>query len=422
MAKYYHAHKVITEKCRGHMKCMRSCPTEAIRVRNGKATFSEELCIDCGICISVCPAGAMVPISDPIMEIDHFKYKVAVPAAVLYSQFDASIHPYIIHLALKEIGFDRVVDLSITSKVLATALVKYMQNYRGRLPLISSHCPALLRLIQVKYPDLVELIIPLDVPRELTAQEIKKNLTAELGMNPEDIGVIYISPCPAKIVSIKQPAEKAKSWFDGVISIKDIYSAIHPHVMAIKEHFDESQIPKDFFFNTAWARLGSIMRSVKMENWLAVSGLNHVMRVLDDIENSRLRNVEFIEAVSCMLGCIGGPFNVQSPYVARANEIKQREKHDMPIKINEEEVAQKLNDGYYFFENPIPPRPTKYFDTDLETSIKRMRERDRIFQKLPQIDCGCCGAPTCLAFAEDFVRGEVELLDCIFFRKNKGER
>ena len=421
MAQYYHAHKVDLEKCRGHMACMRHCPTQAIRVRGGKAVISEELCIDCGTCISVCPSGAIVPITDPVTEISHFRYKVVVPSPVLYSQFESSTHPYIIHLAFKKLGFDEVVDVGTSSAALAQALVKYMKKYRGRLPLISSHCPSVLRLIQVKYPDLVEQIVPLDVPREVSAREIRKNLPAKLGLKPEDIGIIYIAPCPAKIVSINQPAEKAESWFDGVVSIKDVYSILLPQIVAIHEKFDQNQVPKDFSFNAGWATLGGVTRAVEMENWLAVSGLDHVMKILDDIENSRLRNVDFVEAMACMLGCIGGTFTVESPYVARANSIKQRAKYEKRIEVDEEDIDQKLEHGYYFLENPILPRPTTYFDTDLETSIKRMKERERVYQKLRQIDCGCCGAPTCMAFAEDFVRGEVKLTDCIFLAHKGGE-
>lgn len=419
MAQYYHAYEVVLEKCRGHMTCMRNCPTQAIRVKEGKARISNELCVDCGNCISVCPSGAIVPITDPFSDISHFKYQVVVPSPVLYSQFESDIHPYIIHLALKKLGFDEVVDVNTSSAALATALVIYMKQHSGRLPLISSHCPTILRLIQVKYPDLVELIVPLDVPREITAREIRKSLPAKLGLKVGDIGIIYIAPCPAKIVSIKQPAEKERSWFNGVVSIKDMYSVLFPQIVAIKQKFDISQVPEDFSFNTGWAELGGITRSVEMENWLAVSGLDHVKKILDDIENSRLRNVGFVEAMACMLGCIGGPFNVESPYVARANSIKQRIKYESRIKVNNKDIAQKLEDGYYFFENPILPRPTKYFDTDLETSIKRMKERERVYQKLPQIDCGCCGAPTCMAFAEDFVRGEAELTDCIFLAQRE---
>jgi len=414
---YHHVHKVVLEKCRGHMICMRNCPTQAIRVREGKAVISEELCIDCGTCISVCPEGAIVPITDSVTEISSFKYKIVVPSPVLYSQFESSIHPYIIHLAFKKLGFNQVIDVTTSSAVLARALIKYMKNYRGRLPLISSHCPCILMLIQVKYPDLVDHVVPLDVPREVTAREIRKNLPAKLGLKPEDIGIIYVSPCPAKSVSINQPAEKATSWFDGVVSIKDIYSILFPQVVAIKQKFDESQVPKDFIFNAGWVTFGSITQSAKMENWLAVSGLDHSMKILDDIENSRLRNVDFVETLACMLGCIGGAFRVVSPYIARINSIKQREKYEKRIKFDKKDIDKKLKDGYYFFENPVLPRPTKFFDTDLKTSIKRMQERNKVYQKLPQIDCGCCGSPTCMAFAEDLVRGEVKFTDCILLKQ-----
>jgi iron only hydrogenase large subunit-like protein len=420
LSQYYHAHRVDLGKCRGHRVCMRHCPTQAIRVKGGKAVISEDLCVDCGTCISVCPSGAIVPITDPVGEISHFKYKVVVPSPVLYSQFDPSIHPYIIHLAFKKLGFDEVADVSASSMALSRALVKYMKKYRGRLPLISSHCPSMLRLIQVKYPDLVELVIPLDVPREVGAREIRRTLPAKLGISPNDIGIIYVAPCPAKIVSIKQPAEKAKSWFDGAVSIRDVYSVLLPHIMAIKEKFDGSQVPPDFTFNPGWATLGGITRTVEMENWLAVSGLDNVMEIFNDIENSRLRNIDFIEALACMLGCMGGKFNVENPYLARTNNIKQRAKYETRIKVDDQEVDRKLKQGYYFIENPILPRPTKYFDTDLETSIKRMKERERVYQKLRQIDCGCCGSPSCLVFAEDFVRGEVKLTDCIFLAQKGG--
>ena len=93
---------------------------------------------------------------------------------------------------------------------------------------------------------------------------------------------------------------------------------------------------------------------------------------------------------------------------------KQSEKYETPVDVDEEEIERELREGHFFLENPVRPRPRRFFDTDLELSIKRMRERERVFAKLPQIDCGCCGAPTCMAFAEDFVHGLVELSDCPF--------
>lgn len=397
------------------MTCMRQCPTQAIRVRGGKSAFDEELCIDCGNCLSVCPSKAIIPITDLIDEIANFKYKVIVPSPVLYAQFDPRIHPHVIHQALRKIGFDDVVDVTTSSFALAKAYVLYIREYKGRLPLISSDCPCVVRLIQVKYPDLVELIAPFDVPREITARELRKTLPAKLGLNPREIGIYYMATCPAKIVSVKQPAEKNKSWFDGVVPIHDIYSIILPHVAMLAKEFHNDQVPEDFSFNADWVTTGNMMRGGDMENWMAVSGVDHVVRILDDIENSRLRNITFIEAYAHMLGCVGGAFNVENPYVARANSIRQGQKYSRNLEVDEKVIEQRLKEGYFFFESSLLPRPTQYFDTDLATSIKRLRERERIYQKLPQIDCGVCGSPTCMAFAEDLVRGSVKFEDCFVF-------
>jgi iron only hydrogenase large subunit-like protein len=414
MAQYYHALRVDAERCRGHLTCMRECPTHAIRVRDNRAVISHELCVDCGICIQTCPAGAVLPVCDPLEMLQGFRHKILVPSAVLYSQFEPDIHPSVIREACRQIGFDDVVDVSTWSVTMSRVLLEYIKGYTGRLPLISSNCPAIIRLIQVNYPDLVEQIIPLDVPRELAAREIRTTYPAKMGLKPEEIGIVYAAPCPAKVASIKQPAEKERSWFDAAISIRDLYSALHPKVMALQARTDPPPVPEDFSFHTGWAALGGITRAVDMENWLAVSGLDHVMHIFDDIENSRLRNVDFVEALACMLGCIGGPFNVANPYVARTTSIKQRIKYETPVKLDDGAIVQRLSEGDYFMENPVRPRPTRYFDTDLVTSIKRMKERERVYQKLPQKDCGCCGAPTCMTFAEDFVRKEVELTDCIY--------
>jgi Fe-S-cluster-containing hydrogenase component 2 len=400
---------------------MKRCPTEAIRVRDGKASISRELCVDCGECLSVCPSGAIEITSDLGDELADFKYRVIVPGPVIYSQFDASIHPYIIHMAFKELGFDQVIDVSTSAAELAQVMQKYLSTYTGRLPLISSSCPSIVRMIQVKFPDLVELIIPLDAPREVTAREIKKTLPKKLGLKDEEIGVFYIASCPAKIVSIKQPAEKDRSWFDGVIPINDVYPTLLPHVVGIKETFDESMVPDDFSFNTGWTMLGSMTRTANVENWLAVSGIDHVIKILDDIENSRLRNIEFVEVMAHMEGCLGGTFTVENPYIARANTIKRRLRYETPIKVIESDIEMKLKDGYYMLDQPVLPRPTTYFDTDLATSIKRMKEKERVYQKLRKIDCGCCGAPTCMAFAEDLVQGNADFTDCIFLGEKEME-
>ena len=68
------------EKCRGCVTCMKRCPTEAIRVRGGKASVAYERCIGCGECIRLCRYQAKKPSHDSWDTLEDFKYKIALVA------------------------------------------------------------------------------------------------------------------------------------------------------------------------------------------------------------------------------------------------------------------------------------------------------------------------------------------------------
>ena len=42
-----------------------------------------------------------------------------------------------------------------------------------------------------------------------------------------------------------------------------------------------------------------------------------------------------------------------------------------------------------------------------------MADMEKIRAELPGIDCGSCGAPNCMAFAEDIVKGETNADECV---------
>lgn len=415
---FYHAHRVLQERCQGKMRCMRVCPTHAIRVRNGKVSFLEDLCIDCGECINICPHQTFVSLNDDIANFTSLKYKIAMVSPVLYTQFGADVHPYTIQKALLNIGFHEVVDATELCNEISFALLHHIRNNPDKLPLISSICPSILRLVQVSYPNLVNKVSTFDVPREILAREIKETYPKKLGLKEEEIGVIYITSCPAKVVSIRQPAEKERSHIDGAVPIRDIYNLILPEIMEVQQR-GEAVEDEDFYYGAGWAVMGHITRDVGAERWLSVSGIDHVKKIFDDIENSKLKNVDFIEALACRQGCVGGAFCVENPYMARSTSIRLEQKYGKSKELNEDEVLHRYYQGHYFIENPVLPRPTRTFQADVSTSIKRMRQKERILMKLPQKDCGLCGAPTCETFAEDCARGEVEITDCVFFSEKR---
>jgi hypothetical protein len=219
------------------------------------------------------------------------------------------------------------------------------------------------------------------------------------------------------MISIKQPAEKGKSHIDGAIAISDIYGPLLAAMEDIENRSYRKALKNICILGIGWAMAGGICRTLRLKNSLAVSGLSEILKVFNDIERGRLRNIDFIEAYSCHQGCVGGSLTVENLYISYNKILKLIETLEFEqIKACPDirEVRKLYREKYFFIEGKLEPRPIKPLDKDLAKAIKKRKEKEDIHESLPKIDCGACGAPTCLTFAEDVVKGEAELADCIF--------
>lgn len=413
MGIYFHSVTLDEEKCRGCTNCIKRCPTEAIRVRGGKARIINERCIDCGECIRICPYHAKKAITDDLSCIRQFKYRIAIPAPTLYGQFKLEYNRNRLLNALKAIGFDDVYEVARAAEFVTEATKNLLNQKQIKKPLISSACPAVVRLIQVRFPNLIDQLVKLESPMEVAAKIAKKKTAEQKGINPADIGVFFITPCAAKATSVKAPYESKKSSVDGVISIKDIYIKM---LAGLDRVSDSEQLEQAGFEGIRWANSGGEGLAIGTDRFLAVDGIHNVIMILEAVENDKIEGIDFIEALSCTGGCLGGPLTIENVYVAKTR-IK---KHvDDAKAIDKSTMQQDTYDENMVWTEEIAYKPIMKLDDDFGKAMKKLEDLEKINDGLPGLDCGACGAPSCHALAEDIVRGMSQETDCIFKLREK---
>lgn len=105
---FFHSVRLDKDLCKGCINCIKRCPTEAIRVRKGKAKILSDRCIDRGECIRICPHHAKKAVYDDLEILKDFTYTIALPAPSLYGQFNNLDDVNVVLNGLLEMGFDDI--------------------------------------------------------------------------------------------------------------------------------------------------------------------------------------------------------------------------------------------------------------------------------------------------------------------------
>lgn len=403
-------HSVTLElsRCKGCTNCIKRCPTEAIRVREGHAIIKEDMCIDCGECIRLCPYKAKKATYDRFEDFSEYKYKIALPAPALYGQFEDVEDVDNILNALLECGFDAVYEVSKAAELVTEHTRRYVKKKDIPMPIISSACPAIVRLISLRFPCLVDNLLPLMPPIEYAARQARKEA---LEKNPElcdeDICVLFLSPCPAKISYIRNPLGVSQSAVTGGLAISDFYFKLRSKYKNIKE---PKALSTTGIIGLNWAGSGGEATSILSDKYLAADGIENCIKILDEIENGSMHDLEFVELNACIGGCVGGTLTVENPFIAKAR-LRSLRKY-LPISGNRLEDAQTLSPDV-FYDRGIDNNSAAVLSEDRFVAIAKMAEIEEIYKNLPHLDCGSCGAPNCHALAEDIIKNEAKLGDCL---------
>ena len=329
--KRYHSVQLDKSRCKGCTNCLMHCPTEAIRVRDGRAHIIAERCIDCGECIRICDYHAKVAVTDKFDTIKAFRYAIALPAPSLYGQF--------------------------------------------------------------------------------------RNLQSGHNCEPADVGVFFITPCPAKMTAIRSPIGQQKSCVDGAISMMEIYGLLRPYISQNAEDVEAEATS----YGIGWAASSGEAKAVCPDNSLVVDGIENCSRVLEEIENNKLSDLVFFEGNACTGGCVGGPLTFENNYVAKnaIRKLVDNARQQRPERPAQSVPASMMTKYPLYMDAPILPNSAIQLDSDITVALDKMERINQILQDLPGYDCGSCGSPTCRTFAEDIVCGYCNEMFCIHKLKDR---
>jgi Na+-translocating ferredoxin:NAD+ oxidoreductase RNF subunit RnfB len=418
-APFHHTLMIVEPLCIGCTHCMRVCPTEAIRVTGGKAKVDPERCVDCGQCMDACPHDAIIIEQSDFQQIFDYAIRVAIVPSLMIGQFEDDVSEQQMFDSLRHLGFTHIYYAELGVDILH-ALGGKISVYSDSHPVISSYCPAMVRLIQLRYPSLLPNINLVRTPAQITAIYARSLLIHE-GHNSEDIGIFYITPCAAKYAQIKTPGSATSGLIQGGLNLDYIFNLIQKDLANRKEQFKKQSTQNKKPLITQQAFLWSLTKgeSASMKGrTLAVDEIHNVVEFLELVEDDRLENLDFLELRACDTGCTGGVITPRNRFLAterikhHASTLEQTLPSEALKSI--EHVSKELIRDLK--TERIVAKNSFQLAVDTATALQKLEKVQKLTETLPGIDCGLCGSPTCRTLAEDIARGNASIRWCVVLK------
>ena len=419
---FHHALKIKYDLCIGCAHCTGICPTGAIHIEDGHPKLDVNRCIDCGRCYEHCPVNAIYIEQDDFQMVYDCKYPVLLLPSIFIAQFEDKIKEKTILSALYHIGFKHVFEVEKSVDFIKDEMQKTVNENNGFKPIISTFCPAIVRLIQVKFPVLVPNLYMLKPPLDLTALYIRKLLHEEDNIPFEDIGIFYVTPCAAKIAAIKSPATEEESPVTGVVNMNYLYSKV---MRVVKQ--GEYKLCEDS--RTRYHRLskssvnftltGGEVALLPNGRNLAIDGIHNVSDFLEKLEDEDIQDIDYLELRACDQSCAGGILCANNRFLMAERQRKRMQKSPDEIDAEDNDLlnyVDYLNDHKRVL-GTVEPRSMDKMDDNMAVAMQKLRKAFEINQNLPQVDCRICGYQSCKALSEAVVNEKASIEQCIFVQR-----
>lgn len=378
----------VLDSCNHCLKCVKVCPTEAIRIVDNKVVIDDHKCIYCDKCIHTCHKGGLkVDNSHMSLTFDDYDYKVALIPTSVFSDFQSEEEAKVMFKAIEKLGFDEIVDYSDVEGALYLKTIEYTEK-ESKLKL-TSFCPCINHLIKQQYPMLYEDLIPFDYPVEVAAKRVRERLK-----DKGKVGIYSLCDCVAKKTLAKYPFANPNSQIDHAMSLSHIF----PKALKLKNDETTSfhlcqegiqSVVSDFY------HYGQGTRSL-----VSVSGVDHCIQALELAEFGHLDDIGLLALFACQGGCIGGRYLWSNPFLGRLHI-------DTMSCYAQTEVAS-LKEEWYLKEHQLDEEE----NMSMKEKMRLYNKINEILENLPRYDCGACGYPNCKALALDIFYQKASIHDC----------
>ncbi|MEG0290842.1 MAG: [Fe-Fe] hydrogenase large subunit C-terminal domain-containing protein, partial [Erysipelotrichaceae bacterium] len=272
-------------KCQKCLTCLKSCPTQAISLVNDRVEINNDRCIACDQCIKACTSAGLKNKSSDLKYLKDYDYNVLLLPTAIYSDCGQEQEAASLLKILKDFGFDEVIDISDISGAMYQESIKYVDKYNDKCR-ITSFCPVINHLIEVKYPMLMDMLLPFDYPLEVAAKRVRKRLSNK----DQTIGIFSLCECVGNLTLAKHPYGNSESNIDHALSIAELFPKIFAKMR------EESKVEQPATISICREGLCSIISDYYKEkqgkeDLLAITGFEKVERVLELAEFDNLHSI-----------------------------------------------------------------------------------------------------------------------------------
>lgn len=392
------------ERCKQCYSCVRSCPVKAIKVDEGYAQIIYDRCIGCGNCLS-CPQHAKV-IVDRMVRTQEILSSGSPVVAVLGCSFPAFFHPLKpgqLVAALKSLGFSEVHEGAFGAKMIAAT---YRDTINAsNIPLISSHCPAVVDLIERHYPSLIPNIMPIISPMIAMGRFIKSVLGSETK-------VVYVSTCIAAKFEIQSEVSDA---IDVVLTYQEIEKLFKNRGIAPATL---TEMPFDgvdpgsgclFSLNGGPLNVFDIKSDFEDNEITSGEGESHTIGIIRDLAAGKISPL-YVDLRFCDGGCVDGPTRDKDlNHFSKRKLIVLHNKSSNPYSTAAHyQLAPILPDFYRAYSDKSVKLPSPGKD-----DVKRILQMTSKFTQGDELNCRACGYNTCREHAVAVFQGLAVIDMCL---------